>query len=97
MVLSTKGSHVVLCWWLSVDAVFVIQSYSADIFLLWMWGSLVEVSPWEAWVGAHLQISIGFITGFLMCLILAPGSLGLKGAKAPYGFGKGRVASASGM
>ncbi|KAB1276640.1 hypothetical protein Cadr_000007854 [Camelus dromedarius] len=29
--------------------------------------------------------------------MLAPGSLGLKGAKAPYGFGRGRVASASGI
>lgn len=55
------------------------------------------MSPLEAQIGSHAQISIGFVTGFLMCLILAPGSLGLKGAKAPYGLGKGRVASASGM
>lgn len=96
--MDVKGNHVVFCCWLIVDVVFVCSlEYCADIFQLWTWGSLAEACSWEARIGAHVQISIGFITGFLMCLILAPGSLGLKGARAPYGFGKGRVASASGM
>lgn len=42
------------------------------------------------------QMSIGFGTGFLMCLMVEPGWEGLKGARAPYGFGRGRSISPCG-
>lgn len=79
----------VVCW-VIVDTVFVCNlGLFADIFSCGCEKSLVEVSPSEAWVGSHVQISIGFITGFLMCLMLAPGSLGLKGAQSAIRFWQG--------
>ena len=41
--------------------------------------------------------SIGLIMGFLICLIVEPGSEGLNGACAPYGLGTGSSDSSSGM
>ena len=43
------------------------------------------------------HISMGFGIGLRTCRMVEPGSVGLKGAWAPYGRGIGRSASSSGM
>ena len=42
-------------------------------------------------------MSMGFGCGFLMCLMFAPGAVGLKGAWLPYGLGTGSSPSTDGM